>query len=70
MPQLAWVKNETKSPQFWGRHEVRAGALGLIPVEAVSGALPPGVQVVSGDPERWIFRRTDHAPSSPRYANR
>lgn len=67
MPDLAWVQNNSKVCQSWGRYSIQPGAVNLIPVECVTGQLPEGVKVVSNDPEKWIFRRTDHLPTSPRY---
>jgi len=70
MPKFAWVKNESKCPQHWGPYGVEPGAVGLIPAEAVTGRLPAGVQVVSNNPDLWLFKQTEHQPFNPRYTKR
>lgn len=64
---MAWIKNDSNAPQYWGTYCVEKGAVGIIPAECIGPIMPRGVQVVSDDPERWVFRRTDHEPSNPRY---
>lgn len=67
MPKMAWVQNHGNSPQHWGMHCIEPGALGLIPAECVGPVMPRGVEVLSDDPEKWIFKRTAHVPSNAQY---
>lgn len=67
---MAWVKNDSRCAQHWGPHSIEVGATGLIPAELVTGQLPRGVQVVSNNPDLWLFKQTEHLPFSPRYAKR
>lgn len=68
MPKSSWVQNNSKCTQHWGNYCIEPGAVGLIPAEVVAGILPRGVQIVSNDPERWLFKQTEHQPFNPRYA--
>lgn len=70
MPRLVWVKNNSKVQQSWGRYSIEPGMAGLVPAEAVvggAGQRNPDFTVLSDNPETWLFRRTEHQPSNPRY---
>lgn len=69
MPQFGWIKNNSDQEQSWGRHAVAPHGVGMLPIEVIQTLRDRPIReisILSDDPEKWVFKQTEHLPFSPR----
>jgi hypothetical protein len=70
MPQFGWVQNKSSQEQSWGRHSIPSQGVGMLPLDVIQTLRDRPLRdivVLSDDPQKWVFKSTDHEPFSHRY---
>ena len=70
MPTYTWIRNKSNTRHSWGRYSVEPGQVGIVPIEVADWLRKQPqreFEIVSDNPETWVFKKTPHRPFSPRY---